>query len=62
MGKPLLKGTAGKFKRNLEDSNKLESENKVDGMPAQPSIWCGKHLRRLVGLHSIRNSIHTTKN
>lgn len=36
--KPLLKGTAGKLKRKLEDSNKLESEDIVDGMLAQASM------------------------
>ena len=35
---PLLKGTAGKLKRNLEDSNKLESEGLIDGIPVQPSM------------------------
>jgi len=35
-----LKGTAGKLRRKLEDSNKLESEDIVDGMPAQPFMWC----------------------
>jgi hypothetical protein len=36
--KSLLKGTAGKLKRKLENSNKLEAEDIVDGMPAQPSV------------------------